>query len=88
MVYSQTKLKVIDNSGVSFVRCIQGIGKSPKKSKKIGSLLTCVISSVKRNNNNKNFKKGNVVSGMFVQSKKEYHSGLKPTGIFFKNLRY
>lgn len=67
MIYSETKLRVSDNSGAKEVKCIRSIKSSRRSGAKPGSII---IVSVRKIKNNKNLKKGQVSRGILIRAKK------------------
>jgi len=61
MVYTQTYLKCIDNSGALFVKCLRILGKSPKAKGFPGDY---VIVSIKTHRAHKKVKKGEIYKGV------------------------
>ena len=84
MIQSQIILKVLDNSGISFVKCIS-INKKPfQKFGKVGvSFLGVIIKFNKKKLFKNKYKKGDLVRCFFICSKKE--NQFSSSGIFLKN---
>ena len=68
MVQNETNLKVADNSGAKSVRVFRLLGGSVRKSASIGDIVIC---SVKDALPSGAVKKGEVVKGIIVRTKKE-----------------
>ena len=67
MVQVETNLKVADNSGAKSVRIFRIKGGSVKKSASIGDIVMCAVKSAIPNGS---VKKGDVVTGVIVRTKK------------------
>lgn len=67
MIYSETKLKIIDNSGGKLAKCIKILNSSNVCGAKAGSVI---IVSIKNAAFNKSVKKGGVYKALFVRGKK------------------
>ena len=63
----ETNLKVADNSGAKSVRIFRIKGGSVKKSASIGDIVMCAVKSAIPNGS---VKKGDVVTGVIVRTKK------------------
>ncbi len=68
MVQNETNLKVADNSGAKSVRVFRLIGGSVRKSSSIGDIVMCAVKDAIPNGT---VKKGDVVKGIIVRTKKE-----------------
>lgn len=68
MVYLNSVLKVIDNSGARTVKCIKIYNKSPKSCAVVGDLLLVVV---KTYTPNKKVKKGELYKAVVVRSAKQ-----------------
>lgn len=82
MINIQTLLKVSDNSGAIFVKCIRLLHTHKNEGGKIGQLVTVVIKKniIKKNiKKSKEVKKGQVCLALILKTKK----GLKRWGNFF-----
>lgn len=66
MVQSRTVLNVLDNSGVRKIRLIQLKGQ-----KVFGGVGTCFVGSAIKVRPNTKYKKGDVVQGLIVQTRKK-----------------
>ncbi len=81
MINVQTILKVADNSGAIFVKCIHLL-QSGKSGSGVGDVITVVVKKniIKKNvKKSKEVKKGQVCTGLILRTKK----GLKRWGNFF-----
>ena len=67
MVQVETNIKVADNSGEKSVRIFRIKGGSVKKSASIGDIVMCAVKSAIPNGS---VKKGDVVTGVIVRTKK------------------
>ena len=67
MVQVETNLKVADNSGAKSVRIFRIKGGSVKKSASVGDIVMCAVKSAIPNGS---VKKGDVVTGVIVRTKK------------------
>lgn len=67
-IQKETYLKVADNSGAIDVQCIHLIGGTGKKTAHIGDLIKC---AVKKATPGGTVKKGQVVTGVIVRTRKE-----------------
>ena len=67
MVQQETRLKVADNSGAKVVMAFRLLGGSNRKSANIGDIVIC---SVKSAIPNSDVKKGQIVKGVIVRTKK------------------
>uniref|UniRef100_A0A7S2WA66 Ribosomal protein L14 n=1 Tax=Mucochytrium quahogii TaxID=96639 RepID=A0A7S2WA66_9STRA len=84
MVYSQTKLRIVDNSGVKYVKCIQSKNKSFFRCGFVGDIIVGVVLEVKQGIRAQ-VKKGDIVSFMVLRTKKNIKYHKKSSGFFFKN---
>ncbi len=67
MVQTETNLVVADNSGAKSVRIFRLYGGSHRKSSSIGDIVLCAVKSAIPNGK---VKKGDVVKGVIVRTKK------------------
>jgi len=67
MVQVETNLKVADNSGAKSVRIFRIKGGSVKKSASVGDIVMCSVKSAIPNGT---VKKGDIVTGVIVRTKK------------------
>ncbi len=67
MVQTETNLVVADNSGAKSVRIFRLYGGSHRKSSSIGDIVLCAVKSAIPNGK---IKKGDVVKGVIVRTKK------------------
>ncbi|XXS36654.1 MAG: 50S ribosomal protein L14 [Candidatus Nasuia deltocephalinicola] len=65
MIQTETILKVCDNSGAKFVKCIKIMGSSKKRYAYIGDLLKV---SIKKLSLNSKLKKGDVFNAILIRS--------------------
>lgn len=68
MIQQESRLNVADNTGAKEVLCIRVLGGTKKRYAAIGDLIIC---SVKKALPNGNVKKGDVVKGVVVRTRKE-----------------
>lgn len=68
MVQNETNLKVADNSGAKSVRVFRLLGGSVRKSASIGDIVICAVKDALPSGT---VKKGEVVKGIIVRTKKE-----------------
>lgn len=68
MIQAHSNLKVVDNSGAKIVQCIKVLGGSKRKVASIGDII---IVSVKDAIPRGKVKKGEVLKGLIVRTKKE-----------------
>jgi len=75
MIQTQTKLKIIDNSGAKVSQCIKVLGGYRKKTAKVGDTIVVSIKKVKTGNSNTKSKirKGHVTKALVLQTKKAIH---------------
>jgi large subunit ribosomal protein L14 len=74
MIQTQTKVKVIDNSGARIASCIKILGGSKNKVGSIGDTIVVSIKQVRaRGNSILKIKKGKVSKGIIAHTKKETH---------------
>lgn len=66
MISFHTKLKIIDNSGVSLVRCIKILGGSKRKTAGVGDIIVVSTQKVKQRSK---IKKGKVALVLIVRTK-------------------
>jgi large subunit ribosomal protein L14 len=71
MIQHQTILKVADNSGAKYVKCLKVLGGFKKRFAKIGDRLIISVLSL-RGNTNRSFKvkKGGVYKALVIRTKK------------------
>jgi len=67
MIYTETILKVTDNSGAKVVKCIKSLKSGKASFTKLANLF---VISVKKRKYTKNIKKGQVLKGILVRGKK------------------
>ncbi|MGM0507891.1 MAG: 50S ribosomal protein L14 [Fusobacteriota bacterium] len=68
MIQQESVLKVADNSGAKKVKCIRVLGGSKRK---FGSVGDIIVGSVQEAISNGTVKRGQVVKGVVVRTKKE-----------------
>ena len=68
MIQAQTYLDVADNSGAKKAMCIRVIGGSKRRYARLGDII---VVTVKEAVPNSNIKKGSVMRGVVVRTKKE-----------------
>nr|YP_009350067.1 50S ribosomal protein L14 [Spongospora subterranea]AIK19931.1 50S ribosomal protein L14 [Spongospora subterranea] len=79
MLYKQTKLKIIDNSGAKLIKIFHNIGySSPQNYSKIGDL---VLGSILKYKANKKIVKKQLCKALIIASKKGLH---RKNGNFIK----
>ncbi len=66
MIYSETRLKVADNSGAKEVLCIRVLGGTSRKYANIGDIIVCAVKDATPGGV---VKKGDVVKAVIVRSK-------------------
>jgi large subunit ribosomal protein L14 len=69
MISTLTKLRVCDNSGVKYVKCFK-VYKTF-----VGTIGSLVYVSIKESKNKNKYKKGDIVKGIVVRSKKATNRG-------------
>lgn len=84
MIYKETQLYVIDNSGAYKVKCIGFFKNSPKNFCKVGDIIKISVQSLKKKGNIK-VKKGQIFNALITSSKKNLGSSLRFNG-FNKSL--
>jgi large subunit ribosomal protein L14 len=77
MIQKETKLKVIDNSGVKLVKCIN-IPKNSCKKNDLGKIITVSIKIIRKNLNLK-INKGDIYKGIIFRKKNKIY---KKDGFF------
>ena len=70
MVQNETNLVVADNSGARFVRIFRLYGGSTRKVSSVGDIVLCAVKDAIPNGK---VKKGEVVKGVIVRTKKAIH---------------
>ena len=78
MVQTETNLVVADNSGARSVRVVRLYGGSKRRSANIGDVVLCAVKDAIPN---AKIKKGDVVKGVIVRTKKGI---ARPNGSFIK----
>ena len=72
MIYNQSILKVIDNSGASKVKCLKILGGFKKKSISEGDFLVVSVNRLKKKNKDiSKVLKGNVLKALLLRTKKK-----------------
>jgi len=74
MIYPQTTLTVLDNSGVNTIKCIQVTRKHYKYFGSTGSLIKATVVSLKKTKKKSTLSVGDVVSALVVRTKKNKSS--------------
>ena len=82
MVQNETNLVVADNSGARFVRIFRLYGGSTRKVSSVGDIVLCAVKDAIPNGK---VKKGEVVKGVIVRTKKEIHRADGSTVAFDDN---
>ena len=73
MIQTQTKLKIIDNSGAKLAQCIKVLGGYRKKNAKVGHRIVISVKKVRTNtglNTKAKVKKGSVNKAIILRTKK------------------
>lgn len=70
MIQAETRLNVADNTGAKRVECIHVLGGTKRRYAGIGDIIKVVVKSAIPNGL---VKKGDVVKGVIVRTKKEHH---------------
>ena len=78
MIREQTRLNVADNTGAKKVMCIRVLGGYKKRYGRIGDIITL---TVKKAVPHAMLKKGDVVHGVIVRTKKETR---RPNGVYVR----
>ena len=75
MIQTQTKLKIIDNSGAKVSQCIKVLGGYRKKTATVGDTIVVSIKKVKTgiSNTKSKIRKGQVTKALVLQTKKAIH---------------
>ncbi|MCL4120473.1 UNVERIFIED_CONTAM: hypothetical protein GTU68_065750 [Idotea baltica] len=73
MIYPETVLNIIDNSGAGRVRCIKTLKSSKRKGAKLGSIIIVSVIAI-RKGRSKKIKRGMIFKALVVQTKKYYKS--------------
>lgn len=82
MIQNQTILKLADNSGAKYIKCIKILGGFKKKSANIGDFIIISVKSLRNKNKSKSkVKKGNLSKAIIIRSKKKISY---KSGFFFK----
>lgn len=71
MIQKQTFLKVLDNSGVQHVKCLQIKKLSKYGFGKIGDIVVVSVSDKKKTKHVSKIKKGDIFYGVLVRTKKK-----------------
>ncbi len=82
MVQNETNLVVADNSGARFVRIFRLYGGSTRKVSSVGDIVLCAVKDAIPNGK---VKKGEVVKGVIVRTKKAIHRADGSTVAFDDN---
>ena len=70
MIQMETLLNVADNSGAKTAKCIKVLGGSKRMSSNVGDIIVLAVQSIIPG---AKVKKGEVVRGVIVRTKKEIH---------------
>lgn len=84
MIYKETQLFVIDNSGAFKVKCIGLFKNSPKNFSTVGDIIKISIQNLKKKGNIK-VKKGQIFNALITSVKKDIGSSYRFNG-FSKTL--
>lgn len=85
MVSVQSKVRIVDNSGVKLVKCIHFANKVKQKSSiGVGSVFLGVVLDFVSFKKIRSFKKGSLVFCLVLRSRKNYNN-VKGTGFYFKS---
>lgn len=85
MVSVQSKVRIVDNSGVKLVKCIHFANKVKQKSAcSVGSVFLGVVLDFVSFKKSRSFKKGNLVFCLVLRSKKNYVNVIG-SGFYFKS---
>jgi large subunit ribosomal protein L14 len=82
MINVQTVLKVADNSGAIYVKCIHALTSSSRAGASVGDIITVVVKKniiKKKVKKSREIKKGQICIGVVLRSRK----GIKRWGNFF-----
>jgi large subunit ribosomal protein L14 len=79
MIYKETQLFVVDNSGALKVKCIGFFKNSPKNSSTVGDFIKVSVQSLKKKGNIK-VKKGQVLNAIITSVKKDLGSSYRFNG--------
>lgn len=72
MIAVNTYLKIKDNSGGKICQCIKVFKKNKKNDARIGDIVLCSIKEISKKNIEKNkIKKGNIIFGLILRTKKK-----------------
>lgn len=86
MIQSETKLYSIDNSGIKIIKTIQIKGGFKKRYGILGSNFRGSVLKLKNKSGKKNFfKKGDIITGIIINTKKNYAKNDGQLLKFFKN---
>jgi large subunit ribosomal protein L14 len=88
MFFTETKLKVADNSGAVLVKCIKVPGSSKPRSAKFGDVVVVSTRYVKTKHNvkqNKRLVKGAIYKAIIMRTKRPYFFYDNSTVQFFEN---
>ncbi|PIM95729.1 50S ribosomal protein L14 [Candidatus Hodgkinia cicadicola] len=73
MIFPRTIIKVTDNSGIKFVRCIKVMGSTNKRCANCGELIKASVISV---HTGSKIKRGDVVDALIVRCIRQVKRGL------------
>ena len=85
MIQPITNIKVFDNSGINFLKCIKIYKKVPYSIGKVGDIFLGVVVSIKKGAIKKKHKKGDIVYCLLIKSKVN-EINQKNSGIYVKNI--
>lgn len=78
MLQSQSRIKIIDNTGAKEIMCIRVLGGYKKRYARIGDIITATI---KKAAPHTSVKKGEIVQAVIVRTKKETR---RPDGTYIR----
>lgn len=78
MIQTETRLKIVDNTGAKELLVIRNLGGSKRKTSNIGDV---VIGTIKKAQPNSNVKKGQVVKAVIIRTK---HGVKRSTGEYVR----
>ena len=72
MIYKETYTSSVDNSGVVYMKCIHIHGGFRQREAKAGGMVTITCRKVKPKKKKRPFRKGDVVKGVVIASKRSF----------------
>jgi large subunit ribosomal protein L14 len=69
MIQKETFLRVVDNSGVKFVKCLQVAKSSNSSDGKIGDILVVSVKSMQKKRNISKIKRGDIFYAILIRTK-------------------